>query len=129
MPHVASANSAGKAAVLPRVIEVIAGITRARVVPDPFAIGVNVWCIGVPGRVAIVLRLRSGSAVGFSRRLGRALRGDIMPTCIASVFSTLALFVLGPSRNRKHQQHHENSTESLHVCLLQAIHCNASQVL
>jgi hypothetical protein len=49
MPNMAGPESARKVPVLPGVIEVVVGISRAAIVPDPFAIGVNVRSIGVPG--------------------------------------------------------------------------------
>ena len=59
-PNVAAANSSRKVPVLPRVIEVVVGVPRTGFVSDPFAVGVNVRSIRVPGRIAIVLRLRTG---------------------------------------------------------------------
>lgn len=99
MPNVATANSAGKVPVLPRVIEVIVGVSRAAIVSNPFAIGVDVRSIGVPGRVAIVPRLRCGRGMRLDMCLGRAMFGDVMPSRFAPLLFTLALTALGPSRN------------------------------
>lgn len=66
MPNVAAANSSGKVPVLPRVIDVVVGVSRAGLVPDPFAVGVNVWSIGVPGRIGITTLLRCGRGMRFT---------------------------------------------------------------
>lgn len=128
MPNVAAANSARKVAMLPGVIEVVVGITRAGVVTNPFAIGVNVRRIGVPGRVAKMTFFRSRRRMRLNMRLGRAMGGDMSCRC-APVFFTFALTMLRPSRNGNNQQYHKNSTEPFHASLLKAFHCKAPQAL
>jgi len=59
MPDVAAAESAGKVAVLPGMIKMEAGIVATVVVPDPFAVAVNVWSFGMAFAVAKVGMLRS----------------------------------------------------------------------
>jgi len=56
--------------------------------------------------------------------LGCTMRNRIPP-----MFSPFAAIMLGPGRNREHQQYHKNSKESFHICLLQAIECKSSRVL
>jgi hypothetical protein len=51
MPDVAAANSPGKVPVLPGMIEVKADIVSTGIVPNPFAIVVNVRSLRVPIRV------------------------------------------------------------------------------
>src|SRR5208337_4503258 len=64
MPNVPAANSARKVPVLPRVVEVIVAISRAGFVADPFAVRMDVRSIGVPSRVVIMRRFRSGRLMG-----------------------------------------------------------------
>lgn len=85
MPNVAAANSAREAPMLPRVIEVVAGVPGTGIVSDPFAVGVNVRGIGVPGRVVEMLRLSRGSRMRLNMCLGRAMGRD-MSTRRAPVF-------------------------------------------
>ena len=66
MPNVATANPARKVPVLPRMINVIAGVTRTGIVSNPLAVVVNVRSLRVPGRVGIMTFLRSGRGMSFT---------------------------------------------------------------
>jgi hypothetical protein len=61
MPYVAGAETAGKVAVLPRMIEVVVGIVGTGIVADPFAVGVNVGGVGMAFVVVEMSRGLMGS--------------------------------------------------------------------
>ena len=130
VPNVAAANSAGKVPVFPGMIEVVAGVVSTGIVPDLFAIVVNVWSLRMPRRVGIMVLLRSGRGMSFtprSRWRGPSLRRT-MGNRIAPVVSTFAPLMLGPGGKRQPQQYHKNSTKLFHMCLLPAFQCKASRV-
>jgi hypothetical protein len=81
------------------VIKVVVGVSGAGIMPDPFAVVVNVRSLRVPGRVAIVLRLR----LRFTIRLGGAVLGSTMGYRVAPVLFTLTTLMLCPSRYQEHQ--------------------------
>jgi hypothetical protein len=49
------------------MIEVVTGISGAGIVANPLPIVVNVWSLRVPGCVRIMMLLRSGSGMSFTR--------------------------------------------------------------
>ena len=75
-PDVAAAEAAGEAAMSPRMIDMVMDVGAAGVVADPFAVGVDVRCVGMAGFVGIVSIL-NGMSVGPCRRRtsGRRARG------------------------------------------------------
>ncbi len=82
----AGTDFTGEVSMLPRVIEVIVRIVRARVMADPLVIGMNVGCLGMSRlvferRPNIALRNRSGT---LDRR--RAVCGDVTAshTCMTA---------------------------------------------
>lgn len=68
MPAVVAAESAGKASVLPGMIDVVVEIVAARIVADPLAVGVDVGSIGMSGFVVemtvLLNRVRSAHGRG-----------------------------------------------------------------
>jgi hypothetical protein len=98
----AAANSAGEVAVRPGVIEVVMGVRRAGIVPNPFAVVVNVRSLRVAGRIAEVPRFFSGRWVRLTLRLGRTVLRDIMTSRLGRVLFTLPALMLGPSRDQEH---------------------------
>ena len=60
MPNVTATEAAGKAAVLPGMIEVVVRIIGAGVVANPLAVSVDVRCIGMAGLVVKVTGFLSG---------------------------------------------------------------------
>ena len=87
MPDVATAESAGEASVLPGMVEVVVRIVAAGIVANPFAVGVNVWRVGMAslvvevrvfrGRMRCARRFRTaggdmgGSAADLTAMLGQ----------------------------------------------------------
>src|SRR5882724_10212858 len=102
MPDMAAAESAGKVAVLPGVIEVIVGIAAAGVMADPLVVGVNVGSVGMSSFViemAVVLRwMRCAHG-------RRTMGGDV----------SSAFMVLRERRERKQKAKCEKSDEFPHV--------------
>jgi hypothetical protein len=86
-PDVTAPESAGKVAVLPGMIEVVVRIVAAGIVANPFAVGVNVWRVGMAslvvevrvfrGRMRCARRFRTaggdmgGSAADLTAMLGQ----------------------------------------------------------
>ena len=66
MPDVAAAKSTGKAPVLPRVINVVVGVSWPAIVSNPFAVGVDVGRLGVPRRIGIMMLSSRGRGMSFS---------------------------------------------------------------
>ena len=91
MPDVSTAKTAGKATVLKGMVQMVVRIVAARVVANPFSVGVNVGSIGMPSLVVEMTIL-----LWSMRRAHRrwTVRGD-MPTR-RTVFPTLR-----PSGERK----------------------------
>ena len=71
VPNMRPAETAGEVPVLPRTIETIMRIVAAGLVPDPFAVGVNMGDIGMAGLVG-------ESAAGLSRRFAAWLRRTLL---------------------------------------------------
>jgi len=125
-PNVMWSKSSRKVPVLPRVIQMVVRVSMAGVMPHPFAIGVNVGSLRVLRRIRVIallgFRLGVGFAMGFSRTMrGRGVRygaGPVLAT-FASLSPSMLFTVLGPCTNRERQNHHKNSTEPFHICLLE----------
>ncbi len=67
MPDVAAAEAAGKASVLPGMIEVVVGIVGTGVVADPFAVRMDVRRVGMSG---LVVEVRSSPGTGCATGAG-----------------------------------------------------------
>ena len=78
MPAVIGTEAAGKVSVLPGMIEMIVGIVAAGVVADPFAVGMNVWSIGMSAFIDIVWRPGVGHFYRSGTVGGRSSAADIM---------------------------------------------------
>ena len=131
MPNVAAANSACKAPMLPRVIEVVAGVSTARIVANPFAVVVDVGSFGVSGGIGIMMFLRAGWSVSRTIGLAGTMLGNTVFTRITPVFFAFALTMLGPGTNGKHQQYGQNSKHPFHVSPLQTLpvmRCNSREL-
>jgi hypothetical protein len=63
MPDVAAAKTARKAAVLPRMIEVIVGIAATGVMANPFVVGVDVGSVGMARFVGEVWMFGRGARI------------------------------------------------------------------
>lgn len=63
MPDVAAAKAARKAAVLPRMIEVIVGIAATGVMANPFVVGVDVGSVGMARFVGEVWMFGRGARI------------------------------------------------------------------
>jgi hypothetical protein len=78
MPGVTAAKATGKAAVLPRMIEVVVGIVAAGVVTYPLIVRVNVRSVRMPGLVAKCGVLGRRMPVAFYRSW--TVGGDVAAT-------------------------------------------------
>ena len=78
MPDVATAEAAGEAPVLPGIVDVVVRIVAAGVMADPFAVGVYVRGVGVPGaivEVSVFLDWRGMGIPHWNRAVGRDVGG------------------------------------------------------
>ena len=99
VPHVVRAEAAGEAAMLPRMIEMEAGLVGAVVVPHPFAVVMDVRRLGVTGFVGA-----GGSGwCGMAMRRRRPMFGNVSAT--DSVIAGLMVIVLRERRKRKQHRY------------------------
>ena len=63
VPYVVAADPPGKVAVLPRMIEVVTGVTRAAFMPHPLAVSVNVGSVRMTFHITIITILCRWCAV------------------------------------------------------------------
>jgi len=94
MPDVAAADAAGEASMLPGMIEVVVSVCAARVVADPFSIGMDVWGVGVTGVIVKVPVLRRGMWTAY---WSWAMRGNMRRS------ATDAAVTLGKGCKRKQE--------------------------
>ncbi|MFZ1005926.1 MAG: hypothetical protein WAN65_03760 [Candidatus Sulfotelmatobacter sp.] len=60
VPDVPAPETASEVAVLPGMVEVVVNIVMAGIVANPFAVGVNVRCVGMASLIVEVRCLRGG---------------------------------------------------------------------
>jgi hypothetical protein len=59
---------------------------------------------------------------------GGPMLGSSMGNGITPMVSTFAPLMLGPGRNRDHQQYDESSNEPFHIYLLRTFQCRSSRI-
>src|SRR5271165_7304098 len=105
MPHMARPKPAGEMTVLPRIIEVEAGIVLGIRVAHPFAIGVHMGSFGMPLLVGKRVVVGRWFCVRLSRR--RPARRNISVTNVLSAgASLLTRMLLSSSALAKRRQSH-----------------------
>lgn len=116
MPDMAFAEAAGEVAMLPRLIKMVVGIVGARIVADPFAVGVNVRSFGVAGFVGIVGLFGRGLTRRSLHGRGTFFR-NIAVADVLGLRSGMLAFFLRESRKRTEQEHCKNCEKRFHACL------------
>ena len=103
MSDVAAAEAAGKASVLPGMIEVVVRVVAARVMANPFAVRMDVRRVGMSG---LVVEVRSRRHRMFNR--SRPMGGDV-PDTVADVMT------LREGYKAKQEANCHHSNEFFHV--------------
>jgi hypothetical protein len=109
VPHVASAETAREVPVLPRMVKMVVRIVAAGIVPDPLAVGVNVWRIRMPLFVHVGMIRFDGmpGTLHPSRPVSRRAWSGLMT----------ASMTLRENRNTAQQHHCEKSNKVFHIHL------------